>query len=63
MKSIHVASILLLTLVIAASADAQLGGLGKKVKDVADVAEAFSIDDEKEITMGKAADAATKALG
>lgn len=36
-------------------AGAQLGGLGKKVKDVKDVAQAFSIDDEREVEMGKAA--------
>lgn len=55
LRLIQTGTILLLSLGVAASAGAQFGGLGKKAKDVADVAEAFSIDDEKEIAIGKAA--------
>jgi predicted Zn-dependent protease len=59
MKNIRTAFALLVALAcafaLADAAAAQLGGLGKKVKDVKDVAEAFSIDDEKEIAMGTAA--------
>ena len=43
---------LLLILTAAPSALAQFGGLGKKVKDVSEVAEAFSIDDEREVAIG-----------
>ena len=39
-------------LALSPSASAQLGGLGKKVGDVKDIAEAFTIDDDREIAMG-----------
>jgi beta-barrel assembly-enhancing protease len=56
MEKKYFASILVLaTFVLGPAAEAQLGGLGKKIKDVKDVAEAFSIDDAKEIEMGTAA--------
>ena len=57
MKHLKLALVLVLALVVAtaSSAAVQLGGLGKKLKDAKDVADAFNIDDTREIEMGSAA--------